>query len=176
MGDILLHTLILLKKPLSMTLAVSMTFVVISSMLNHLFHASRENTLSSFCDYPIVSLLPPCVAASTSTDPEKVPLTSRSDFPSLVEIQHRTLDELTTRAGVGADLALNIKHSELAVRDLIIMIQSSNLTVRDILATTMIDFISEARQTSRSLQILSSKIHGTMDRWVLAHDAQQDAS
>ncbi|KAI0742711.1 hypothetical protein C8Q80DRAFT_1109023 [Daedaleopsis nitida] len=113
-----------------------------------------------FCEYPLVSLFKPScptpVAESTHA-----PL--RADFPGLMEIQHRALDELATRAEMGTELALNIKHAELAVRDLMIMVQSSNIPIKDVLAASLSDFIVEARQTARGLQVLASKVHGTMD-------------
>lgn len=164
-GDVLLHAFILMKRPLSVVLAFFMT----SALVSWLFHASQESALSArLCEYPIVSLLPPCTAAGSTPALDHSSPTIRADFAGLAEIQHRALDQLTARAGIGADIALNIKHSELAVRDLIIMIQSSNLTTKDVLAATMMDFVSEARRTSRALQGLSTKIHGTMDRSVCA--------
>ncbi|KAI0709983.1 hypothetical protein C8Q76DRAFT_769775 [Earliella scabrosa] len=133
-------------------------------------HARNQST--GLCDYPIVSLLPPCVTSTATSSLSLAPSASRADFPGLVEIQHRALDQLTTKAGAGADLALNIKHAELAVRDLVLMVQTSDLTIKDALASRLLDFVADSRHTARSLQVLSSKVHGTIDR----HSAKTSSS
>ncbi|KAI0752998.1 hypothetical protein C8Q80DRAFT_1096010 [Daedaleopsis nitida] len=150
-----------MKKPLSWALATSFTTALSVFILSYVLRVAQVNVKSmSICDYPIISSLPFCAAPATT--PTSI-LPVHADFPSLMEIQHHALDQLTARAEIGADLALNIKHAELAVRDLIIMVQSSNLPIKDILAATLSDFIAEARQTARGLQVLSSKVQGTMD-------------
>ncbi|TFK81044.1 hypothetical protein K466DRAFT_502840 [Polyporus arcularius HHB13444] len=135
---------------------------MLGAILGHISDVARANIRAGICEVPVVCLLPICAAEVSVIPP--TPPTTRTDFPGLMAIQHRALDELSI-AGHGAaiDLALNMKHAELAVRDLVVMVQSSDLTSRDVLADTLTTFILEAREAGRGLQSLSSKIDGTLD-------------
>ena len=86
-----------------------------------------------------------------------------ADFPSLMRIQNVALDELMSVTTRGKDLALDLKHAELAVRDLIVDVRLSNLTIKDPLAGALSGFVQEARVVGRGLQQLSSKVNGVFD-------------
>ncbi|KAI1795832.1 hypothetical protein LXA43DRAFT_880971 [Ganoderma leucocontextum] len=91
------------------------------------------------------------------------------DFPGLMDLQSRTLDQLLAQSTSGSQLALSVKQAELAVKDLGIVVKASNLTSKDILARALEEFSQEAKLVGRDLQRLSAKLYGTVDT-VLAFD------
>ncbi|PIL23152.1 transporter [Ganoderma sinense ZZ0214-1] len=93
----------------------------------------------------------------------------RVDFPGLMDLQSRTLDQLLAQSTSGSQLALSIKQAELAVKDLGIVVKASNLTSKDVLAQALEEFAQEAKLAGRDLQRLSAKLYGTVDT-VLAFD------
>ena len=85
-------------------------------------------------------------------------------FSSLVKIQNVVLDELMEDSQRGVSLAINIKHAELAVKDLIVAVQESNIAVKDNLAEVLTAFVADTRTAARSVQRVSSCVRGLMDR------------
>ncbi|KAI0650957.1 hypothetical protein C8Q79DRAFT_998672 [Trametes meyenii] len=82
----------------------------------------------------------------------------RVDFPSLMDLQTRTLDRLLSQSATGSQLSLSVKQAELAVRDLTVLVKASNLTRKEQLATALEDFSRDARATGRGLQKLYSAV------------------
>ncbi|PIL36026.1 hypothetical protein GSI_01686 [Ganoderma sinense ZZ0214-1] len=91
------------------------------------------------------------------------------DFPGLMALQSRTLDQLLAHSTAGSQLALNVKHAELAVKDLGIIVKASNLTSKDTLTHALEEFAQDAKDAGRDLQQLSAKLYGIVDT-VLAFD------
>lgn len=155
------RTLILLKMPASYllfsTLAIFLFVAVVSFVID-----TAHDSLVSLCDLPGMMHLPFCpTIPSWSADN---PILHHVDYPGLVKVQNSLLDDLVGQSASGQVLALNVKHAELAVRDLIGLVRASNLTGRDALADALSGFVSDAQLTGRGLQQLSAKIHGTVDR------------
>ncbi len=117
----------------------------------------------SVCDLPPLSSFRLCTSLSA---PVETTLSVQSaDFPGLVHVQNVALDQLLAKPTAGAtDLALNVRHAELAVRDLVAIVRASNLTVKSALAESLNDFALEARNAGRGLQRLGAKIQGAVDR------------
>lgn len=90
----------------------------------------------------------------------------RIDFPALMAVQSRTLDQLLAHSAAGSQLAVGVKHAELAVKDLSIVVRASNLTSKDILGRTLEEFAQQARGAARDLQQLSAKLYGAVDTYV----------
>nr|VWP01904.1 Histone deacetylase (EC [Ganoderma boninense] len=112
----------------------------------------------SACNLPLIpAVIPYC-------SPLSVESIGRADFPGLLAIQHRAFDELVSGSTTNLELVVNVKHAELAVRDLVVLVKASNLTMKEPLADTLSLFSVDARRTGRGLQLLMSKIHGTVDR------------
>ncbi|OJT09924.1 hypothetical protein TRAPUB_13591 [Trametes pubescens] len=111
------------------------------------------------CDLPFMGFLPLC--APSGTRPTSI--AGRVDFPHLMSIQHRALDEFVGQSLTGSELALDIKHAQLTVQDLVVMVKESNLTIKGPLSDTLAGFVLDAKDTSRGLQRLSSKILGAID-------------
>lgn len=83
-------------------------------------------------------------------------------------------------AGLGTNLAMDLKNSEMAVRDLNTMVGSipvptlritlthrqvklSDLVSKDLLARSLDDFVGSAREASRHLSRLESGVGGAVD-------------
>ena len=110
------------------------------------------------CNLPLIpAIIPSCAALPVAS-------VGRADFAGLLAIQHRAFDELVVGSTTNSELVVNVKHAELAVRDLVILVKASNLTTKEPLADTLSLFSVDARRTGRGLQVLMSKIHGTIDR------------
>ncbi|RDX43375.1 hypothetical protein OH76DRAFT_1361303 [Lentinus brumalis] len=121
-----------------------------------------EASAQKLCLVPIFAFLPHCTHSSTMpTSFPKVP--AGADFPSLMRVQNQALDELTGHSAVGSSLAMNLKHAELAVKDLIAAVQASNMTTKDALADVLIAFTKDTRLSSRDLQEVSAKMNSFMD-------------
>ncbi|KAI0712372.1 hypothetical protein C8Q76DRAFT_769000 [Earliella scabrosa] len=84
-------------------------------------------------------------------------------------IQSHTLDQLLGHSTAGSQLAIGVKHAELAVKDLAIVVAGSNLTSKDVLAQTLQEFAQDAKVVGRDLQQLSAKLYGAVDT-VLSFD------
>ncbi|KAJ2998102.1 hypothetical protein NUW54_g7062 [Trametes sanguinea] len=87
----------------------------------------------------------------------------RVDYPSLTQVQNALLDELVDHTSNGIELALNVKHAELAVRDLAGVVRASNMTVKEALVDSLGRFVVDAQATGQYLQRLSAKALGTID-------------
>ncbi|KAI0690599.1 hypothetical protein C8T65DRAFT_587797 [Cerioporus squamosus] len=98
-----------------------------------------------------------------------IPLHLGVDFPSLMDTQSRTLNELLAYSNVGSKLALSVKHAELAAHDLVYIIKASSMATKASLSSALEEFAEEARVVSRQLQYLSAKMDGAVDT-VLAFD------
>ncbi len=91
----------------------------------------------------------------------------RIDFPGLMAVQSRMLDELLAHSAAGSQLALSVKHAELAVKDLGIVVRASNLTSKTVLARSLDEFAQDAKVVGRELQQLSAKLYGAVDKYVV---------
>ncbi|KAI0324608.1 hypothetical protein GY45DRAFT_1262527 [Cubamyces sp. BRFM 1775] len=116
-------------------------------------------SLSSICDLPGIPWLVSCTSAPSTADY----ITAKVDYPSLIDVQNRLLDDLIGHSASGMELALNVKHAELATRDLMGVVRASNLSVKDALVDSLGCFVRDAQATGRHLQKLSAKVYGTMD-------------
>ena len=120
---------------------------------------------------PGVSLLdvPICDFASTGTrsvnDGNPIPQT---DFPKLINLQASFEDILENSAG-GNSMALDLKNSEVAVRDLSMLVRVSRLVNKDELSERLDDFVQSAKQASRGLTRFGSRVNGVVDN-LLAMD------
>jgi len=114
---------------------------------------------------PGVSLLnvPICDFASTGTgsgnDGNPIPQT---DFPKLINLQASFEDILENSAG-GNSMALDLKNSEVAVRDLSMLVRVSKLVNREELSERLDDFVQSAKQASRGLTRFGSRVNGVVD-------------
>ena len=173
---IVLGALAFLKLPITAFLAGLVMMLFISFGVSALWR-SAQATLMSFdvCKLPMICSTPglpslnvcnlpfiPVIIPQCATLP--IGAIGRADFAGLLAIQHRAFDELVASSTTNSELVVNVKHAELAIRDLVVLVKASNLTTKEPLANTLSLFSVDARRTGRGLQLLMSKIHGTIDR------------
>ncbi|CUS12068.1 unnamed protein product [Tuber aestivum] len=153
-----------LKKPLIYLFYIYL-FVVLLSYTFQFATQSLFRLLSPLCAMPGVSLLdvPICdfagAGAGIGGDGNRI---SQTDFPRLINLQASFEDILENSAG-GSSMALDLKNSEVAVRDLSMLVRVSKLVNRDELSEKLDDFVQSAKQTSRSLTRFGSRVNGVVD-------------
>lgn len=173
---IILIVIAFLRLPVIAFLAGLLSVSIISFGLSAVWRSAQAALVAfDFCKIPVVCSalhlpsfnvceLPLVPVAFPSCGTLPVEIVGRADFPSLLAIQHRAFDELVAGSSTNSELVLNVKHAELAVRDLIVLVKASNLTTKEPLADALSLFSIDARRSGRSLQLLMSKIHGSVDR------------
>jgi len=107
---------------------------------------------------------PLCIIPGVSDTPFCQPLYAAVDFPALVAAETKTVDQLEHAYLGGSSLSLQLKQSEVAMRDLVVLVQVSDLRAKGLLADTLMAFVHNARKTGKGLQRLSSKFGGSIDK------------
>ena len=87
-----------------------------------------------------------------------------ADYPKMVDIQSKTFKQLMDESIGGSALSLEVKKAEMAITDLVSFVRLSKLKAKDTLASSLLQFVLDAKKTGRGLQKLSSKIGGTVDK------------
>ncbi|PIL26968.1 hypothetical protein GSI_10106 [Ganoderma sinense ZZ0214-1] len=95
---------------------------------------------------------------------------SEPDYPTLMDVQGRAFDNLLGQSETGITISLDIKHAEIAVRDLVAIVRASDLMKRDLIASALDDFVLDARLAGRALQKLSVKIYSSTDSIIAFND------
>ncbi|CAK5273986.1 unnamed protein product [Mycena citricolor] len=160
--DVFRRAIMLLRIPLSALLFLWMLAFLIGLMSHSIRAAFRP-----LCFIPGLgssSLCRPHGAAPTQSAPRW------ADFPSLVDMQSATVDQLLDETSSGSALALQIKKAEMATTDLVTLVGVSELRSRDILSDALRTFVDDARTTGRSLNKLSSKVSGAVDGIMAVND------
>ncbi|KIM20437.1 hypothetical protein M408DRAFT_135758 [Serendipita vermifera MAFF 305830] len=73
-------------------------------------------------------------------------------------------------AGMGINLALNMKKMEIAIRDLNTLVKLSDLVSKDLLSSSLDAFVISAKDASRHLSRLESGVGGAVDSIVAMND------
>jgi hypothetical protein len=161
-GEVLGTVVRVMKLPLSMAIVVFVCAYALSIMSNAIASA-----LAPICSTPVISLL--CITAKPRDIP-RPPNSDRTprwaDFPSLLNVESKTLESLLDEMVEGPGLALEIKKAEMATSDLATLVRVSDLKSREILADSLSEFVKDARKVGRGLTRFSSKVGGTVDRYV----------
>jgi hypothetical protein len=151
-----------MKFPLSMALVVLACAYALSIMSDAIASA-----LAPICSTPIISLI--CVT-SKPREPPHPPNSDRpprwADFPSLLNVESKTLESLLDEMVEGPGLALEIRKAEMATSDLATLVRVSDLKSREFLADALSEFVKDARKVGRGLTRFSSKVGGTVDSYV----------
>ncbi len=106
------------------------------------------------------------LGANIRAEDGPIPIHVGVDFPGLMEVQSRTLNELLAHSAAGSQLALSVKHTELAVQDLVFIVQASALTGKLALSRALEEFALEAKAVGRHLQFLSASLDSVVDKYV----------
>ena len=86
-----------------------------------------------------------------------------ANYPELVDLQARTVGQLLDESVENAGLVLEMKKTEMASNDLIILVRASDLRSKDQIIERLSRFSEEARGAGRSLHSLGAKIQGAVD-------------
>lgn len=155
LGAVVTDALRLLRRPLGWLL-----FLWLFSVLLVRISDTFRKAFAPVCRVPFIS-------SSSFCRPEDVAQVPQwADYPRLVEIQSSNFEQLLGDTVGGSALTLEIKKAEMATRDLVTLVKYSDLKSKDHLADSLLLFVDDAKATGRSLQKLSSKINGAVDRYV----------
>jgi len=146
------------KHPLAFLIWLLLFAVVFSKVWNVLRLA-----FAPLCLFPGVSGLVICQVPQLK-EPQW------ADYPSFMEMQSRTFEQLLEEVAGGTSLSLEVKMAEMAVKDLGVLVKVSDLPSKDRLATTLEQFCDDAKMASRSLSKWGSKVNGAIDSLVAVHD------
>ena len=111
--------------------------------------------VAPLCWVPGIAGTPMCYT------PPKIP--KFADYSKLAEIQGATFEQLLDESVGGSGLSLEIKKAEMATTDLVTLVKVSKLTSKDLLADALVEFVSNAKETSRGLLKLSAKVSSAVD-------------
>ena len=147
--DVVVFAIGLLRYPLGILLSLWLLSFVTVKFIDTLH--------IPFCQLPVINNLLPCEAGRSG-------LTLWADYPKLMEVQSTSFEQLLDESVGGSELSLEVKKAEIVTSDLVTLIKFSDLKSRDTMARMLQEFVSDARLAGRSLQRLSSKIGGAVDR------------
>ncbi|KAJ6576641.1 hypothetical protein DFH09DRAFT_1361543 [Mycena vulgaris] len=116
-------------------------------------------------------LTPPCVLPDGYSTAEGNRQSLKwADYPTLVDVQSTTIEQLLDESSSGSALALQIKKAEMATTDLVTLVRVSDLKSRDMLADHLRLFVDQARTAGRALNKLNSKVAGAVDGIMAVND------
>ena len=118
--------------------------------------------VSPVCYLPLISSSNLCEVWRNTLPGKKEP--RWADYPKMVDLQSKTFEQLMDESIGGSALSLEVKKAEMTITDLVSFVQLSKLKAKDTLASSLIEFVLDAKRTGRGLQKLSSKIGGTVDK------------
>ncbi|KAF8628022.1 hypothetical protein AX15_004139 [Amanita polypyramis BW_CC] len=148
--DVLKTAINLMRKPLGI-----MTFVLLLSICMGYIAHYLQKALTPFCFLPFVNRSAMCAVL--------VPQTKIDPWEQLIQVQTKTFDQLLDESAGGSSLSLEVKKAEMATADLVTLVRHSDLRTRDILASSLKEFVEDARKTGRGLQKMSAKVAGAVD-------------
>ena len=125
--------------------------------------------VSPVCYVPFISSSNICEGWRNTLPGKKAPLTGKktprwADYPKMVDLQSKTFQQLMDESIGGSALSLEVKKAEMAITDLVSFVRLSKLKAKDTLASSLLQFVLDAKKTGRGLQKLSSKIGGAVDK------------
>ncbi|CEL61715.1 hypothetical protein RSOLAG1IB_04465 [Rhizoctonia solani AG-1 IB] len=115
-----------------------------------------QSHLTTLCNFPILSkYYPHCVIPDEHI--------TTPDFVTLAGLQSR-MEYVMERTAGSSKAAVDIKDSEMALRDLGTLVKQSNIAGKDALGRDISHFINEAKIASGNLQRFGSHVWGAVDR------------
>lgn len=156
MFDVLIHSLHILKTPISLILAIYL-LLALGQIAQNFVTQSIQNALSPLCRIPGVSLLSIPICKTEISPPE-----SAVEFEELMNVQNNFEDILATSAN-SASLPLDMKRSETSIRDLRTVVRFSTLHAKNELSLEFDGFIETARIASYDLQRFNGRVGRAVD-------------
>ncbi|KAG6037589.1 hypothetical protein E4U40_004648 [Claviceps sp. LM458 group G5] len=175
-GEIILIALQFAKYPLGMLLAAYLVFggaIIVQNMATR----SVYSALSPVCRLPGLSLLnlpfcppkntvlfgdSPSTSTSTSTSGKGHGHGRSVEFEDLMGVQAK-FEQVLEHSAEGVSLPLEMKRSELAVRDLRSLVRHSDVQARHELVLEFDGYIDTARRSSSELQKFNSHVGSAVD-------------
>ncbi|KAJ7455294.1 hypothetical protein B0H11DRAFT_2176198 [Mycena galericulata] len=163
--DVLKRAIQLLRIPLSFLVFLWM-FAFIIGRISYTLRAA----FSPLCCIPGISSSTLCLPDGYATSQGNHQSPKWADYPTLVDVQSATLEQLLDESTSGSSLALKIKKAEMATTDLVTLVRVSDLKTRDMLGDALRQFVDDARVTGRALNKLNSKVGGAVDGIMAVND------
>ncbi|KAJ7034662.1 hypothetical protein C8F04DRAFT_1100549 [Mycena alexandri] len=163
--DVLRMAIQLLRKPLSFLVFLWM----LAFILSRISHALRA-AFSPLCYIPGISSSSLCLPEGYATPFDNRRSPKWADYPTLVDVQSATIEQLLDESSSGSALALKIKKAEMATTDLVTLVRVSELKSRDMLGDALRQFVDDARTTGRALNKLNAKVGGAVDGIMAVND------
>jgi hypothetical protein len=148
-----------IHRPLfSIALALAMAYLVFTPIFSF-----TRSLASPLCYVPVLHKAIPFCRWDHSSERD-ARTTKWADYPKLMDIQSSSFEQLLDDSVGGSAMALEVKKAEMATSDLATLVRVSKLKSRVSLAQTLVNFVNDAKKTSRGLQTLSAKINGAVDK------------
>jgi len=163
--DVLKMAIQLLRKPLSFLVFLWM-FAFILSRISHTLRAA----FSPLCYIPGISSSALCLPDGYAATSDNRQSPKWADYPTLVDVQSVTIEQLLDESSSGSVLALQIKKAEMATTDLVTLVRVSDLKSRDTLGDSLRQFVDDARVAGRALNKLNAKVAGAVDGIMAVND------
>lgn len=157
--DIVKDIVMISKKPIGWLLAAYLILMALSGT-SDLF---VKTFMSPVCKLPIISSrIDYCThdAFSRRFSP---------DFPKLASLQSR-LEDVMDESASSSIVAVDIKNSEMAVRDLTTLVKLSSLVAKDSLIERLNEFVVDAKAAGRNLQRFGGRVGGAVDQIVTMNE------
>ncbi|CAE6449859.1 unnamed protein product [Rhizoctonia solani] len=157
--DVIKDIVMISKKPIGWLLAAYLMLMALSGT-SDLF---VKTFMSPICTLPIISgRIDYCTrdAFSRRFSP---------DFPQLASLQSR-LEDVMDDSASSSIVAVDMKNSELAVRDLTTLVKLSSLVAKDSLIDRLNEFVVDAKATGRNLQRFGGRVGGAVDQIITMNE------
>ncbi|KAG9125344.1 hypothetical protein FRC07_008009 [Ceratobasidium sp. 392] len=145
------------KKPLKWLITLYLIFLALSPTAISFL---EDVELEKLCELPIVPNL-----FSNCTPKERF----NPDFRKLVTLQSHLQGAMEKSTSTLA-VAIDLKHSEIAVRDLTTLVKVSSLVSKDGLSSRLEKFVENARTTGRSLQRFGGHVGRAVDETIAMNE------
>ncbi|TGZ83888.1 hypothetical protein EX30DRAFT_302331 [Ascodesmis nigricans] len=168
--EIFSNALWILRKPLVWLITLYI-LAIISSYAYSFLRSGIFSALSPLCLFPGTGELPFCNNRTIHGKPNPTPTNPNAgaqNLPLLMDLQGSFSTILENSVG-GSVMALDLKNSEVAIRDLNALVKTSELLCKEDLSERLDNFVGAAKSASRSLTRFSARVNHVIDN-VLAMD------
>ncbi|KAG8683575.1 hypothetical protein FRC09_015986 [Ceratobasidium sp. 395] len=156
--DVVKDIIVISKKPIAWVIVSYLTLMALSGSGTFVV----SSLMSPVCNLPLVS--------------RAIPYCSReygrsffADFPKLASLQTRLEDVLDDSASTSI-VAVDMKNSEIAVRDLTTLVKLSSLVAKDALVDRLNEFVVDAKTAGRNLHKFGGRVGGAVDQIVAMNE------
>ncbi|CAE7210537.1 unnamed protein product [Rhizoctonia solani] len=157
--DIVKDIVMISKKPIGWLLAAYLILMALSGT-SDLF---VRTFMSPVCKLPIIS------GQIDYCNRDAFSRRFSPDFPKLASLQSR-LEDVMDDSASSSIVAVDIKNSEMAVRDLTTLVKLSSLVAKDSLVDRLNEFVVDAKAAGRNLQRFGGRVGGAVDQIVTMNE------